>query len=164
MPEGSFSPQQKRPNSAPTEAKVIEVLLRLNRTRDAVQSALRSMTWPETCSSIAPLPPVGPPSAPQQKSLTRCNLPLSGRRVRLLVRTRRFTCDAVFCGRPSGLAMCCSLRQKNRASRASHPPFGACAWRTPGGAVCPAADASRQQRPLLRVIRKQGLRHQPHPR
>lgn len=27
------------------------------------------------------------------------DLPLSGRRVRLLVRTRRFTCDAVLCGR-----------------------------------------------------------------
>lgn len=28
------------------------------------------------------------------------DLPLSGRRVRLLVRTRRFTCDAVLCGQP----------------------------------------------------------------
>ncbi|MBY5827676.1 transposase family protein [Rhizobium leguminosarum] len=27
------------------------------------------------------------------------DLPLSGRRVRLRVRTRRFTCDAVLCGR-----------------------------------------------------------------
>ncbi|WP_244505352.1 transposase family protein [Rhizobium sp. LCM 4573] len=38
------------------------------------------------------------------------DLPLSGRRVRLLVRTRRFICDAVLCGRQTfseRSAMCC---------------------------------------------------------
>jgi len=41
-----------------------------------------------------------------------------------------------------------------RTPRACRSPVGA--WRTPGGAVCPAADASVRDDTLLCVIRRQG--------
>ncbi|WP_261324232.1 MULTISPECIES: transposase family protein [Rhizobium] len=43
------------------------------------------------------------------------DLPLSGRRVRLLVRTRRFTCDAVLCGRQIPGVTGCEGRRRKRA-------------------------------------------------
>uniref|UniRef100_UPI003857D69A hypothetical protein n=1 Tax=Rhizobium ruizarguesonis TaxID=2081791 RepID=UPI003857D69A len=66
------------------------------------------------------------------------DLPLSGRRVRLLVRTRRFTGDAVLCGR-----QIFSERFGDVL-----PPYARRTGRTPGGAFCTAARASRQQRHL----------------
>jgi hypothetical protein len=61
----------------------------------------------ETCillsggGATAPCPACGRISRTVRSRYCRqvADLPLSGRRVRLLVRTRRFACDAVLCGR-----------------------------------------------------------------
>lgn len=89
------------------------------------------------------------------------DLPLSGRRVRLLVRTRRFTCDAVLCGRQIfserfGDVLPAYARRTGRLEHLVHHLALALGGR-------PAARfAQRLMLPvsndtLLRVIRRQGL-------
>ncbi|MGO7837231.1 ISL3 family transposase [Rhizobium johnstonii] len=89
------------------------------------------------------------------------DLPLSGRRVRLLVRTRRFTCDAVLCGRQIfaerfGDVLPPYARRTGRLEHLVHHLALALGGR-------PAARfAQRLMLPvsndtLLRVIRRQGL-------
>ncbi|MGO8063619.1 ISL3 family transposase [Rhizobium johnstonii] len=89
------------------------------------------------------------------------DLPLSGRRVRLIVRTRRFTCDAVLCGRQIfaerfGDVLVPYARRTGRLEHLVHHLALALGGR-------PAARfAQRLMLPvsndtLLRVIRRQGL-------
>ncbi|MEO9338755.1 transposase family protein [Mesorhizobium sp. SB112] len=89
------------------------------------------------------------------------DLPLSGRRVRLLVRTRRFTCDAVLCGRQIfserfGDVLPSYARRTGRPEHLVHHLALALGGR-------PAALFAQQlmlpvsNDTLLRVIRRQGL-------
>ena len=74
------------------------------------------------------------------------DLPLSGKRVRLLVRTRRFACEAVLCGRlifaeRFGDVLPPYARRTGRLEHlVHHLALALC-----GRPFCPAADASRQQ-------------------
>ncbi len=89
------------------------------------------------------------------------DLPLSGRRVRLLVRTRRFTCDAVLCGRQIfserfGDVLPPYARRTGRLEHLVHhlalAPGGHPAARFAQRLVLPVSNDT-----LPRVIRRQGL-------
>lgn len=123
----------------------------------------------ETCillsptSATAACPACGRMSRTVRSRYSRqvADLPLSGRRVRLLVRTRRFACDAVLCGRQIfaerfGDVLPPYARRTGRLEHVVHHLALALGGR-PAARFAQRLTLPVSNDTLLRVIRRQGL-------